>query len=163
MSVGLEVVIDTSVVVRIAMIPVYRFEHHGHEVWRNDRLQALESKTNDDGTHHTLAARAATGGLEINGDGTAIRQPAGVIPASLWNRATIAQANLMNTLDGHAMTVKITDLGPETVSVRGAARPARHYAMAGDLARELWYDDAGTLVQVRFKAKDDSDIRYVLN
>ncbi|MGE5506696.1 MAG: DUF6134 family protein [Actinomycetota bacterium] len=160
---GLDVAIDTNVVVKIAMIPVYRFEHHGHETWRADHLETLESKTNDDGTHHTLAAHAAPGGLEVVGDGSTSRLPAGVVPASLWNRATVAQASLMNTLDGHGMTVKITDLGPETVAVHGVARPAHHYAMAGDLARELWYDDAGTLVQVRFKAKDDSDIRYVLN
>jgi hypothetical protein len=159
---GVTVTIDTNVVVKVAMIPVYRFEHHGQEVWQRDHLLALNSTTNDDGTRHSLKVNGGGGALEVNGDGTASRLPAATIPASLWNRATIGQGTLLNTLDGRAMNVTITDLGTETVTVSGQSRPARHYAMAGDLNRELWYDDTGTLVRLRFKGKDDSDIQYVL-
>lgn len=160
---GLDVAVDTNVVVKMAMIPVYRFEHHGHELWQQDKLVSLVSTTNDDGDHHSLKVAAGSAALEVNGDGKASRMPAAAVPASLWNRATVAQATLLNTLDGHAMSVHITDLGDDTVTVHGQPRKAHHYSMAGDLARDLWYDGAGTLVQVRFKAKDDSDIQYVLN
>lgn len=160
---GLNVAIDTKVVVKMAMIPVYRFEHHGQETWQGDHLVALNSATNDDGTHHTVTVAAGSAGLDVTGDGAAAHLAAPLLPASLWNRDTAAQSALLNTLDGHMMAVHITDLGGDRVTVHGQPRPAHHYAMAGDLARELWYDDSGTLVQVRFKAKDDSDIRYVLN
>ncbi|HTH15335.1 MAG TPA: DUF6134 family protein [Magnetospirillum sp.] len=160
---GVGVAVDTNVVVKMAMITVYRFEHHGQEVWNRDQLVSLNSTTNDDGDHHTLKVAAGSAGLDVNGDGKATRMPGATVPASLWNRATVAQGTLLNTLDGHAMTVKITDMGEDTVTVHGRSRPAHHYSMAGDLARELWYDGSGTLVQVRFKAKDDSDIQYVLN
>lgn len=159
---GMKVAIDTNVVVKVAMIPVYRFEHHGQEVWQNGQLLALDSTTNDDGTHHSVKVSGGTSMLDVNGDGTTTRLPAVTLPASLWNRATTTQGTLLNTLDGHAMTVRITDLGDDTVTVHGQSRSARHYAMVGDLARELWYDGAGTLVQVRFKGKDDSDILYTL-
>jgi hypothetical protein len=162
-SEGVSVAIDTNVVVKIAMIPVYRFEHHGQETWTGDRLAALKSTTNDDGTKHALKVSATGGALDVTGDDKAAQLPAAILPASLWNRSTVAQGTLMNTLDGHVMTVRIADLGEDTVSVRGQPRRARHYAMSGDLARELWYDGSGTLVQVRFKGKDDSDIQYVLN
>lgn len=160
---GFSVAIDTNVVVKMAMIPVYRFEHHGQEVWRGDQLVGLSSTTNDDGTRHTLKVKGGAAGLEVNGDGNSARLPGAVLPASLWNRATTGQGVLMNTLDGHAMNVRVSDLGDDTVTAHGQPRRARHYAITGDLPRELWYDDHGTLVQVRFKAKDDSDIRYVLN
>lgn len=160
---GIGVAVDTNVVVKMAMIPVYRFEHHGQEVWRNGQLVALHSTTNDDGTHHVLKVSGGAGGLEVEGDGAVSHLPAAMVPASLWNPATAAQGTLINTLDGHAMAVRFADLGDDTVTVHGQPRHARHYAMTGDLSRELWYDAAGTLVQVRFKAKDDSDIRYVLN
>jgi len=39
---------------------------------------------------------------------------------------------------------------------------ARHYAISGDLQRELWYDAGGRLVKVRFAASDGTDIQYVL-
>jgi hypothetical protein len=160
---GLKVAVDTNVVVKMALIPVYRFEHHGQETWLGDKLAALSSTTNDDGTHHDLKVSASSAALEVNGDGAASRLPAVTLPASLWNRGTTTQGTLMNTLDGHAMAVTISDLGDDMVTVHGQPRHARHYAMAGDLARELWYDASGTLVRVRFKGKDGSDIQYVLN
>ncbi|MBR9970567.1 DUF6134 family protein [Magnetospirillum sulfuroxidans] len=158
----LVVTTDTNVVVKMAMIPVYRFEHHGREIWHGDHLMALNSETNDDGTHHVLKASGATGALIADGDGKIARLPAETVPASLWNNATVVQGTLLNTLDGHAMAVHIADLGEDTVTVSGHPHPARHYAMTGDLNREVWYDSTGGLVQVRFKAKDDSDIQYVL-
>ena len=160
---GVTVDIQTKVLVKIAMIPVYRFEHHGHEQWRASQLVELDSTTNDDGTQHSVKAAADAGALDVKGDGHDSRLPAAILPASLWNRDAMSQSMLMNTLDGHAMKVNIADMGEDSVTVHGNLRPAHHYAMTGDLSRELWYDGQGTLVQVRFKAKDDSDIRYVLN
>ncbi len=159
---GVGVSIDTNVVVKMAMIPVYRFEHHGQEIWRQGHLVSLKSTTNDDGTHHSLTVAANAMGLDVSGDGNHGMMPAPTLPASLWNQSTISQGTLLNTLDGRAMHVSFADLGQDNVSVHGQTQPAHHFAMTGDLARELWYDDSGTLVQVRFKAKDDSDIRYVL-
>lgn len=159
---GVSVTIDTNVVVKVAMIPVYRFEHHGQELWQRDHLLALTSTTNDDGTRHSLKVSGAGAVLEVDGDGAVSHLPAATLPASLWNRATISQRTLLNSLDGHAMTVSITDLGDDTVTVAGQPRLAHHYSMVGDLNRELWYDGAGTLVRLRFKGKDDSDIQYVL-
>jgi len=153
---------DTNVVVKMAMIPVYRFEHHGNEVWRDGRLISLTSETNDDGTRHALKVAGGGGSLAVNGDGAVSHLPADTLPASLWNRRTVARGTLLNTLDGHAMTVQVADQGDDQVAVHGRTVVARHYAMTGDLSRELWYDADGTLVQVRFKARDDSDIRYVL-
>ena len=158
----LDVTIDTDVVVKIIIVPVYRFTHHDEEVWRGGRLVSLTSKTDDDGTPHHLTVAADAAGLAVTGDDKPSRLPPATVPASLWNPATVTQATLLNTLNGSAMAVKVADLGTETVTVHGQPRSAHHYALTGDLARELWYDADGTLVQVRFKAKDDSDIRYVL-
>lgn len=158
----LQITVDTNVVVKIAMIAVYRFEHHDDEVWHGDHLISLASTTNDDGTRHKLSVTRSDAALAVTGDGNTTRLPPDTIPASLWNPATVGQTQLLNTLDGRAMAIRISDLGDDTVTVGGAPRPAHHYLMAGDLARELWYDASGTLIKVRFKAKDDSEIAYVL-
>lgn len=157
-----DVSVDTAVVVRIAMVPVYRFEHHGKEHWQGDRLQTLTSETNDDGTHHTVAAQATGADLAVTGDGTLSHQQAATLPASLWSERAMTRTTLMNTLDGHLMTVSVQDLGQEAVQARGQTVAAHHYRVSGDLQRDVWYDPQGLLVQMRFKAKDDSDIRYVL-
>jgi hypothetical protein len=154
--------VDTEVVVKVAFVAVYRFEHQGHETWKNGRLVSLSSKTHDDGIDHVLKVAAGPNDLEVTGDGSTHELPATTVPASLWNPATIHQGALMNTLDGHMMAVSVADLGQDTVEVHGQPTAAHHYALSGDLARELWYDAHGTLVRVRFRAKDDSEILYVL-
>ncbi|HEU0071540.1 MAG TPA: DUF6134 family protein [Alphaproteobacteria bacterium] len=157
-----DVTVDTNIVVKIAMIPVYRFEHHGQERWQNGRLFSLSSRTNDDGKHHFLSVHPDAGQLRIDGDGRQALIDSASIPASLWNAALVRQTQLLNTLDGSAMAVKIDDLGQETVSVHGIPVSARHYSVSGDLKREVWYDGDDRLVRVQFKADDDTKIEYVL-
>jgi hypothetical protein len=159
---GLKVSVKTNIVVKIAMIPVYRFEHEGYEVWQGDSLVTLRSTTNDDGTAHHLTVAAKDGRLEVHGDGYDGSASLGLIPGSLWNPALPHQATLLNSLDGKTMAIRTQDLGEDAVQVRGTSVKAHHYAIDGDLKRELWYGSDGALVQVRFKAKDNSDIMYVL-
>ena len=53
-------------------------------------------------------------------------------------------------------------MAEEPVKGPGGPVPAKHYAITGDLQRELWFDSHGTLLKVRFKGQDGSDIQYVL-
>jgi hypothetical protein len=159
---GIAVDIKTNVAVKLAFITVYRFEHQGSELWRSDQLLELRSNTNDDGTRHSLEVRASGSGLKIDGDGRTSMADASTVPASLWNPALVGQSHLLNTLDGRLMSVSIQDAGAAQVSVRGRTAPARHYVVHGELERELWYDSSGTLVRVRFKGRDGSDIVYEL-
>jgi hypothetical protein len=158
---GLKIDIRTNVAVKIAFITAYRFEHEGHEIWQGGSLARLWSKTNDDGTAHVLDVSAAGAALNVMADGRPAEAAPVSIPASLWNESILTQRSILNTLDGSRMAIAVSDLGPETVMVQGRAVPARHYAVTGDLQRELWYDAANVLVKVRFKAKDGSDIEYL--
>lgn len=159
---GEKVSIRTDVLVKVAFVPVYRFEHRSSEVWKDGRLVALQSQTNDDGDKHKLSAEARDGSLEIVGDGARSEVGGATIPASLWNHDLVKQRVLMNTLTGKPMAVSIADLGEELVRAHGEAVRARHYQVTGELMRDLWYDPAGQLVQVGFKAKDSSNILYTL-
>lgn len=154
--------IKTNILVRVAYVPVYRFEHAGNEIWRNGRLVSLRSQTNDDGDKHNLVAEARGNHLEVDGDGLQSRAESGIIPASLWDQDLVKQKILLNTLTGKQMPVSVTDLGEEAIHSRGKETRTDHYKITGELQRDVWYDRSGTLVQVEFKAKDESDILYVL-
>ncbi len=159
---ALRVEVVTDVAVDVAFITVYRFAHEGREVWRDGRLVALDSQTDDDGTDHRLTISAEGGKLVVEGDGKRSEAAPGIIPASLWHPELVEQPVLLNTLDGRAMAVDVTLVGTEAVPARGGTVEARHYAIRGDLERDVWYDDAGTLVRVRFTGSDGSDIVYNL-
>jgi hypothetical protein len=159
---GTTVEIKTDVAVKLAFITLYRFEHRGLELWRDDRLLSLSSTTNDDGRRHTLDARMGGSAIEVTGDGARSTADASIIPASLWNPALVRQSRLLNTLDGTQMEVTVEDIGEEKISVRGRQTVARHYVVRGALQRELWYDLSGVLARVRFKGRDGSNILYEL-
>jgi hypothetical protein len=97
---SLSVDIKTDVAVKILFITAYRFEHHGTEIWRDDRLVALKSVTNDDGTPHDLEAQADKDSLSVMGDGSASRAEANIIPASLWHESILQGGDILNTLHG---------------------------------------------------------------
>lgn len=160
----LSVDIATTVAVKLPLVSIalYRFEHEGHEVWRDGKLVTLKSKTNDDGAAHRLQVLASPDGLMVDGDAGAHQSDLAIIPASLWNPNIITQTRILNTLDGREMVVAVDDLGEEEIKTRHGPVTARHYQVRGDLDRELWYNDSWVLVQVRFKAEDGSNILYAL-
>jgi len=154
--------ITTDIKVKIAFITAYRFEHKASEEWSGGKMVATSTVTNDDGTDHVLKVGNGGNELIINGDGKETRARVGVMPASLWHPDTVKRPILLNTLDGHMMKVFSKKVGVEDVAVNGKTVPATHFVMSGELERELWFDDSGTLVQVRFKGSDGSEIVYVL-
>jgi len=154
--------IDTAVVVRVAFVPVYRFEQTASEVWQNGRILSLESKTDDDGTNHSMAATAGGMSLEVTGDGKHSQVDPDIMPASLWNREIVDRHALLDTIDGSVITVNVADLGASTLSSGDTRIVAEHYRMTGQFERDLWFDPSGRLVQVEFKAQDGSDILYRL-
>jgi hypothetical protein len=159
---GTEVTIQTAIAVKIAFVTVYRFAHSGTEFWHDGRIAALKSTTNDNGTHHQLNVVASGDRLAIDCDGTESSALAGTIPASLWNQAIIEQETVLNTLDGSTMALKVADLGADKIAVHGNTIVAHHYALHGDLERDLWYDEHGTLVQIALTGSDGSPVLYVL-
>ena len=154
--------ISTNVVVKVAFIPVYRFEHAGLETWQGNRLISIRTRTNDDGTPHELAATANGDRLRVAGDGQQGDVIGAIIPASLWNAAIVSQSSILNTLDGRQMPISVIDQGEEVVHAAGADVAAHHYTISGGLDRDLWFDRTNTLVRVAFAAKDGSHIVYQL-
>ena len=61
------------------------------------------------------------------------------------------------------MNINVKDIGTEEVlTTSGKIINAKHYAVTGDLERELWFDQANRLVHVLFKGQDGSSIEYIL-
>jgi hypothetical protein len=143
---ALTVKVTTDIVVKVPLIrtTAYSFRHASVESWKNGKLMQLSSTTDDDGDPHQLQ--------------TANK---GALPASLWNDDILRSGKLMNTIDGTLMNIRAADLGMETVTTKRGSISAHHYRLSGGLARDLWYDAAGNLAQVAFKADDGSTVMYI--
>ena len=142
----LTVSVLTDVMVRVPVIGVsaYNFNQTGTETWKNGKLAALETTTDDNGTAHSIRVGATA-----------------LVPASLWSADIVKSTQILNTIDGSTDRISVRNLGTETVETGHGAVEAQHFAISGDLQRELWFADA-KLVHVRFQADDGSQIDYVL-
>ena len=135
---------DVKVKVPIIGVSAYTFQQQSTETWRGGKLAALSSKTDDNGTPHSISVGATP-----------------LIPASLWSADLLAARQVLNTINGGTDTISVRKLGTESVATGSGSVKAAHYAVSGGLNRELWYAD-GKLVHVRFKADDGSVIDYAL-
>lgn len=157
----LQVTVDTNLAVKVAFVTVFRFEHHRLERWSGDKLLSLEGRTNDDGTDYRLEIVAEGNGYTrtVNGKREHIDGPATV--ASVWTPVILTTGRLISAVADQVYQVSTEALGRETVNTGAGSLEGRHYRMTGDLERELWYDDAGNLLKVRFERRG-STVEYLL-
>lgn len=133
-----EVFIDFKV--ELAMLTLYRYEHRARERWRDGRLVALDSVTNDDGTPYAVTARAGAAGLRVAGDQGELTAPPDILPSSYWHPRFVEQSRMLDSQRGGVLEFAMTEVGPETVTALGRPTACTRYAMRGDIDLDIWYD-----------------------
>jgi hypothetical protein len=156
----LRVDIAIELKVDFAYITVYRYEHRNRELWRGDRLLAMQSSTDDDGDRARVLLQARDGELAVEGTKFTGTMPGDLLPTTYWREDSVRAARLVSSQDGRIFEVTVTPLGEEDVLSEGRMVKARHYSMRGDLDLDLWYDADGQWVRLTFKASDGSLIEY---
>ena len=158
---GLTVRSILELAVKILGITVYRYTYRSQEVWQGDRLVALSSTIDDNGTPRKVEAKMTAAGLAVTGPAASETIARPILPSTHWNPATIAADRLLNTLSGKVDQVKLVPEGVETVPTGAGPRPATHYLYTGEIHAESWYDADGHWLKLRFPGKDGTPIDYV--
>jgi hypothetical protein len=146
--------------VSLLFVPIYSLRYHAREVWNGGELQSIEAFTNDDGDLVHVQATRDSEGLQVKTNEGAFETPA-VLPISHWNAALLEGGPLLNGMTGEVDEIEVFDQGLDTVSTRNGSLRARHYLYSGDLNGEIWYDEEGRWVKLRFRANDGSMIDYI--
>ena len=85
-----------------------------------------------------------------------------IIPTNHWNANVVRQKRVLNTLTGNVNNVTLVAKGREAIATERGDVVATRYAYTGDLVdTEVWYDDAGRWVKLRFMGRDGTPIEYV--
>jgi uncharacterized protein DUF6134 len=146
--------------VQLLFLSAYKYRYRASEVWQGGKLQSIESSTNENGEYtHVQAVRDAAG-MEISLPEGKYEVPE-ITPISHWNAALLKGGTLLNTFTGEIDKVQVFDQGSDIVATRNGSLRAHHYLYSGDLNGEIWYDDEGRWVKLRFRAKDGSIIDYI--
>jgi hypothetical protein len=152
-----------NIVVTVLGIPIFRFTHEAEEEqWQKGQLVAFKSKSNDDGEPRDVALKLQGDRLHGTYNGRTLDLPGSLIPASLWRPDTVQQTVLLDPIKGRDRQVSVADKGLEKIKVRGQLVDAHHYAMTGQITRDIWYGPDGQIVQVSFPGKDGSQVQVVL-
>src|ERR1700732_468009 len=103
--------IKTDLSVKVMFIEAYRYEHSCDETWKNGQLVAFKSRTNDNGTKHSIDVTAAPDKLSMDADGKRSDLPKTVAPASLWGKDAIHQFDAFDPDTGMRLAVQRPVLG----------------------------------------------------
>lgn len=153
---------EIRIAVTFLFVTLYRYQLDARETWRDGRLIALVSTTDDDGDLYAVNAVANGETISVEAGAYSWTAPATVVPTSLWRRDMARGTLLLGVKQGEPIAVVFDEVGRETVPARGGEVEATHVVVSGELERELWYDGDGMLVRLRLVGRDGSNIVYVL-
>lgn len=153
---------ESKIAVKMLGIVVYRMHQVFIETYRDRRLVALYAETKDpDGLR--------AGEIRRDGDhweGKIGKQSRSFDCAcetsSMWQQATLKSPNMIEASQAEKRSVTIEDKGTETLDLPEGKVKARHFAVKGEIEREVWYDSAGNLVSARQIGSDGSLIQQNL-
>lgn len=154
--------IRTEIAVDVLGLTVYRYRMTVRETWSQGHLRHLRSRTDDNGSIHTVEAQAIGDRIRVQTQEAVLHVPPTVGTTCLWHPDTPRRDCLVGITDGALYAVSTRDRGDERIDVAGRSVPARHYTVSGDLRREVWYGPRGQLLRIRFPARDGSRITIEL-
>ncbi|MFZ1414268.1 MAG: DUF6134 family protein [Defluviicoccus sp.] len=146
--------------VRFLGFAAYRYRYVSNSAWRGDCLVSLEALVNDDGKQSRMMAVREGNQMRIAGGRGDVLAPAGIFPTDHWHPGVLGTERVLNTLTGGINRVRIDDRGAVRLPSATGTIAARHYAYTGELSTEVWYDDAGRWVGMRFTGKDGSIVEH---
>ncbi len=142
-----------QVAVTLVGITVYRYRHETVESWRGERLVALTSRMDRNGTAGFCEARAEGGQLLLRGTAGEARLPATAAPLTWWRRATLAvDGPLFDPRQGMVVAPQLT----RSALPGGGLR----VVLVGGEGADIAYDGAGTWVGFATTGEDGSAVRY---
>ncbi len=149
---GNDLVVDVAVRIKVKLlfITAHSVAAERRETWRDGRLVAYTSRTVENKKLFEVSARTDGGKLVIEGPEGRAEADATVFPTNPWHPDIVKSRLLMDTKTGKLLKVSVAAAGEDEVTVTGKVVKTWKYEISGDLARELWFDPDGNLMQFRF-------------
>lgn len=152
---------DFTLKIDLLFVTVFEYSYRSEGRWRQGRLETLTASVDDHGQRSRLSVEPEGARLRINSGDEVYYAAAPLYPTNHWNATVTAEKRVLNTLTGKLNAVQIERKARERVETERGMISATRYAYTGELETEVWYDDAGRWVKMRFRGRDGSSIDYV--
>jgi hypothetical protein len=134
------------------LLKKYKYTYRGSEVWKDGRLDQLESETYDDGKRYRVSAKAAGDQLRVRVNDREHRARPDVRTTTYWQLPEPQLPNqrvaLLDCDTGEDLYGTVRYLGVEPLVVAGQTQNCAHYQIS-ELHVDVWYDAQKRLVRER--------------
>ncbi|MDQ7249471.1 DUF6134 family protein [Dongia sedimenti] len=154
---------ESTIAVKMLGIVVYRMHQVLTDVYRGQRLVEVSAETKD--PQGFRAGKITRDGDRWTGKLGQQRRDFACDCASsstMPQLAILKGGEMIEASEVQRRSVSIADRGTETLDLPEGSVKARHFAVKGEIEREVWYDPAGNLVAAQQIGSDGSLIRQTL-
>jgi Family of unknown function (DUF6134) len=155
---GLKATSAVAMTLRLGPVPIYRYEHHAVEQWRDERFERLETTTLSNGKAERVTATHGDQGLRIETAAGVIQAPDAAVPLTHWN-AEAMRPPLFNPQTGKMLRVSCVHHSGDRLPAPLSGAATR-LTVTGDAQIEDWYDDDGVWAALRGRLPDHSILEY---
>lgn len=156
--------IKASFDVHFLFIPVYSYTHENTEIWNNNCLNKLVSKTTDNGTPHEVEISSNGNSANINTLDTSIEFNSICLRSfAYWNPELLETDKLLNAQTGEVVDIYFRHIGKEKHKVFDKEYISNKYRLTGDnINIELWYTEDNEWLALESTVENGSVLRYQL-
>jgi hypothetical protein len=148
---------------RLLFVKLYEYEHDNTEIWQNDCLTGINSRTEANGTPFSVVGEFKGDVLVLEGSEGVTELPGCNRTFAYWNPSFLEQKKLINSQNGELLDVEISEPELEEIVVRGKRQPAWRYQLtARDMKIQLWYSQDKKWLGLESEARGGRRLRYVL-
>ncbi|MEM8991749.1 MAG: DUF6134 family protein [Pseudomonadota bacterium] len=138
--------VDIDIRVRFLGITAYRYELTNREVWRDQRLESIDSRTNDDGTDDFVKIMRVEDGLEVDGSGHSGLVPSEAVTTTYYTTAFMQRRPWVSSQTGEPLSLQ---------TAQDQADGLTRWTVTGELETRLYYDERGEWVTCKFDASGE--------
>jgi hypothetical protein len=152
---------ESSFNVKILMLSVYQYRHTAREVWRDNCLAKILTRTDDNGKKLFVNGERQRNQFEVEStDG--IRTIRGCVKSfAYWNPELLEAEYLLNSQNGNYHAVKVIRKGKDAIQLGDKAFLSYHIQIVSEkFTIDLWYSSKNEWLALSTTTERGEKLRY---
>lgn len=139
-------------------IPIYHYDHHDNESWKDGCLRKIDADTDDNGKTYPVHGYSDSQGFHL---ATGATLPACVQTFAYWDKSFLQQSHLLNSQTGEFTPINTTRVGVEQITVVNRPVAAEHFLLRTPrFSIDLWYSTSGEWLALESLTENGHRLRY---
>jgi hypothetical protein len=155
--------VEAEMKVEFLLFTAFSYRHRAHEVWREDCIFALETRTNDDGERLSVDAESLGDALQVVTASDRKRLDGCVRTFAYWKPELLASDYLLNTQNGAYEPARLVELAPEPLRFNGNQYGSKRYRLevGKEIRIDLWYSEDNSWQALQTEVANGRVLSYV--